>query len=63
MTKVYAKGRDGAGWYILEDGKKYLRHWVRYNLKEAALAEAARLFPGEELDAARWNGSAWELDR
>lgn len=63
---VSAKGRDGLGWYIVEvddDDRRSLRHWDRYNIKEAALCEAARKYPGERLTAMFWTGTEWERDR
>jgi hypothetical protein len=64
---VEAKGRDGLGWYILEvEGEAgeplryYLRHWTRYNLREAASAEAERMFRGERVAVGFWTGAAWD---
>lgn len=60
---VEAKGRDGLGWYILEvddEDRRFLRHWTRYNLKEAAISEALRMFGGERCDVGFWTGSQWD---
>lgn len=63
---VEAKGRDGLGWYILEvdtshgEPRYYLRHWTRYNLREAASAEAERMFRGEATAVGFWTGAEWD---
>ena len=56
---VGAKGHDGHGWYIIEvdkDGRRALRHWARYNLKEAAESSGKFMFPEDNLIAMWWDG-------